>query len=130
MYKSRIFCGDRIQSNVLPATSSTLKKGMESVPKTSENLHILIWLSAQEHFIECKCHWIFTSTIVTYVIFKTIKGEFLVTNRRDTNLSRHGLPITTTFGGLGRREGVHTVLSLAVNFLLTKLVHIPGRHVS
>jgi hypothetical protein len=34
------------------ATSNTLKMGMESVPDMLENLHILMWLSAQQHFIE------------------------------------------------------------------------------
>jgi len=34
------------------ATSNTLKMGMESVPDVSENIHILTWLSAQQHFIE------------------------------------------------------------------------------
>ena len=33
-------------------TSNTLKMGTESVPETLENLHILMWLSVQENFIE------------------------------------------------------------------------------
>jgi hypothetical protein len=32
--------------------SNTLKMGMESVPETLENFHALMWLSAQEHFID------------------------------------------------------------------------------
>jgi hypothetical protein len=51
------------------ATSNTLKTATEPVSETSGN-HILTWLSAQEHFIECKCHWILTSTIIIYVKFK------------------------------------------------------------
>lgn len=36
--------------------SNTLKMGAESVPEPSENLHILMWLFAGEHFIEfCSC---------------------------------------------------------------------------
>jgi hypothetical protein len=36
--------------------SNTLKMGTRSVPEPLENLHILMWLSAREHFIEfCSC---------------------------------------------------------------------------
>jgi hypothetical protein len=37
---------------VLPNNQHTLKMGMELVPETSENLHILMQLSAPENFTE------------------------------------------------------------------------------
>ena len=35
--------------------TDTLKMGTQSVPETSENLHILMWLSAREYSFEL-CH--------------------------------------------------------------------------
>jgi hypothetical protein len=36
------------------AINKTLKMGTQSVPETSENLHILTWLSARKHVIELR----------------------------------------------------------------------------
>ena len=36
----------------LPNHQHTLKMGMKIVPETSENFHILTWISAWENFIE------------------------------------------------------------------------------
>jgi len=41
---------------VLPNNQHTLKMGKELVPETSENLHILMQLSAPENFIEFCWH--------------------------------------------------------------------------
>ena len=52
---SEIFSGSRTASYqfwFFETISSTLKMGTESVPETLEILHILMWLSAQEHFNE------------------------------------------------------------------------------
>jgi len=53
-HPSHLFFKPQIIRGVLPKHQHTLKMGTELVPETSENLHILTQLSAQENFFNLK----------------------------------------------------------------------------